>query len=197
MKKIFVLDTNVLLHDPTALLRFEDNIVVLPMTIIEELDRFKKQSEQTGRNARQVSRTLDHLRQQGDLLAGIPVSHGGQLRVTLCHRQTLQELPVELEGDRADNAILAVALELMRQSQEPVVLVSKDTNLRIKADALGLNAEDYETDKIDFADLYAGTTEVVVDANTINCLFKQGGISLDGTFWPNQTLTLVDAVLVD
>ena len=194
MKKIFVLDTNVLLHDPTALLRFEDNIVVLPMTIIEELDRFKKQSEQTGRNARQVSRTLDHLRQQGDLLAGIPVSHGGQLRVTLCHRQTLQELPVELEGDRADNAILAVALELMRQSQEPVVLVSKDTNLRIKADALGLNAEDYETDKIDFADLYAGTTEVVVDANTINCLFKQGGISLDGTFWPNQTLTLVDAV---
>ncbi len=193
MQKVFVLDTNVLLHDPTAMLQFEDNNVVLPITIIEELDRFKKKSEQTGRNARQVSRTLDELRQRGDLLAGIPLEQGGTLRVTLCHRQTLQELPVELEGDRADNAILAVALELMRQGQFPVVLVSKDTNLRIKADALGLRAEDYETDKIDFSDLYAGTSEVMVDADTIDSLFKQGAITLEGKFWPNQALTLVDS----
>ena len=193
MQKVFVLDTNVLLHDPTALLQFQDNNVVLPITIIEELDRFKKKSEQTGRNARQVSRTLDELRQRGDLLAGIPLRQGGTLRVTLCHRPTLQELPVELEGDRADNAILAVALELKRQGELPVVLVSKDTNLRIKADALGLRAEDYETDKVDFADLYTGTTEVMVDAQTIDRMFKQGAIPLQGPFWPNQTLTLVDS----
>ena len=125
MKKVFVLDTNVLLHDPTAMVQFEDNDVVLPMTIIEELDRFKKRPEVTGRNARQVSRTLDHLHQQGHLTEGVPLQDGGLLRVALCARQTLQELPVELAGDRADNAILAVALEQKRQCACPVVLVSK------------------------------------------------------------------------
>jgi PhoH-like ATPase len=77
MKKVFVLDTNVLLHDPTAIFRFEENDVVLPITIIEELDRFKKETADTGRNARHVSRTLDELRQQGSLVQGIPLAQGG------------------------------------------------------------------------------------------------------------------------
>jgi PhoH-like ATPase len=192
VKKAFVLDTNVLLHDPNALLHFQDNDVVLPITIIEELDRFKKQPEVTGRNARQVSRTLDELRQQGRLTEGIPLDGGGSLRVALCNRQTLGELPAELEGNRGDNAILAVALELKQHCQCPVVLVSKDTNLRIKADALGLIAQDYETDKIDVEELYAGTAEVTVDAEAMAALF-QGGIALEGQFFPNQALTLVDA----
>lgn len=196
MKKAFVIDTNVLLHDPNALLHFQDNDVVLPITIIEELDRFKKQPEVTGRNARQVSRTLDELRQQGRLTEGIPLDGGGSLRVALCNRQTLRELPAELEGSRADNAILAVALELKQQCQCPVVLVSKDTNLRIKADALGLIAQDYETDKVDVAELYGGTAAVTVDAEAIAALF-QGGIALEGQFFPNQALTLVDAANPD
>lgn len=193
MKKVFVLDTNVLLHDPTAMQQFEDNDVVLPMTIIEELDRFKKQPEETGRNARQVSRQLDSLRHQGNLFQGIDLDGGGSLRVALCSRETLQELPPELERDRGDNSILAVALELKRQCQCPVVLVSKDTNLRLKADALSLAAEDYETDKVNVGDLYTGISEVLVDAEAINKLFKQGGLTLEGQFLPNQTLTLVDA----
>jgi PhoH-like ATPase len=111
MKKVFVLDTNVLLHDPMAMFRFEDNDVILPITIIEELDRFKKGAADTGRNARHVSRTLDELRQKGSLVQGIPLEQGGHLKVALCHRDTLQQLPAELEGDQGDNAILAVAME--------------------------------------------------------------------------------------
>jgi PhoH-like ATPase len=192
MKKVYVLDTNVLLHDPNAMLRFEDNEVVLPITIIEELDRFKKQQESTGRNARQVSRMLDDFRLQGRLLDGIPINTDGRLRVALCHRETLAHLPAELEGDRADNEILAVGLELRKQCDCPVILVSKDTNLRIKADALGLQAADYETDKIDVDELYTGFTEVNVSAEQIEQLFKQGHLMLEQAFYPNQAVTLVD-----
>jgi PhoH-like ATPase len=194
MKKAFVLDTNVLLHDPNAMFRFEDNDVVLPITIIEELDRFKKQPQETGRNARWVSRTLDELRVQGQLTQGIELPQGGKLRVALCDRITLQELPPELEGDQADNAILAVALDLKRQCQCPVVLVSKDTNLRIKADILGLAAEDYATDKVDVDELYTGMAEIMVNAETISQLFQVGQIALPGAALPNQALTLVDSL---
>jgi PhoH-like ATPase len=192
MQKVFVLDTNVLLHDPASLFRFQDNDIVLPITIIEELDRFKKLSETTGRNARQVSRTLDDLRRQGSLTDGILLKNGGTLKVSLCHESTLRELPVELEGDQNDNAILAVALEFKRKSELDVVLISKDTNLRIKADVLGLAAEDYETDKVDVGDLYTGTSEVYVSAEEISQLFKQGDLVIEGSFCPNQALTLID-----
>ncbi len=194
MQKVFVLDTNVLLHDPASLFRFQDNHIVLPITIIEELDRFKKLSETTGRNARQVSRTLDDLRRQGSLTDGILLKNGGTLKVSLCHESTLRELPVELEGDQNDNAILAVALEFKRKSDLDVVLVSKDTNLRIKADVLGLAAEDYETDKVDVGDLYTGTSEIYVSAEDISQLFKQGDLVINGSFCPNQALTLIDSL---
>lgn len=192
MKKVFVLDTNVLLHDPMAMFRFEDNDVVLPITIIEELDRFKKGTVDTARNARYVSRTLDELRAHGSLTDGIPLDHGGHLKVALCHRDTLLQLPAELEGDKGDNAILAVAMEYRHHHDMPVVLVSKDTNLRIKADALGLVAEDYETDKVDIDDLYTGTTEVMVPATTMSQLFSNGHLGLDVPLCPNQAVTLVD-----
>ena len=194
MKKVFVLDTNVLLHDPLAMFRFEDNDVVLPITIIEELDRFKKGTADTGRNARYVSRTLDELRQQGSLVAGIPLEQGGTLKVALCHRDTLRQLPAELEGDQGDNAILAVAMEYKHHHDMPVVLVSKDTNLRIKADALGLVAEDYETDKIDYDDLYTGTLEVMTSAEAMSQLFGDGHLKLDVPIHPNQAITLVDEI---
>ena len=193
MKKIFVIDTNVILHDPTALLRFEDNEIVIPIAVIEELDRFKKQPEMTGRNAREVARTLDMLRTEGDLIAGVDLSNGGSLRVALSDRDTLKTLPLELSGDVADNAILAVGMQCKQNCQCPVVVVSKDTNLRIKADALGLNAEDYETDKVDVDELYTGTTEVLVSAEQITEFFKTGSVTLDRDFIPNQDITLVDS----
>ncbi len=192
MKKIFVVDTNVILHDPTAILRFEDNEIVLPIAVIEELDRFKKQPEMTGRNAREVSRTLDNLRQQGHLTTGVKLSNGGTLRVALSDRHTLKELPPELDGGVADNSILAIGMQCKQRCQCPVIVVSKDTNLRIKADALGLNAEDYETDKVDVDELYTGSTEVLVNSEQIGEFFQAGSITLAGEFLPNQDITLVD-----
>ncbi|MDJ0591502.1 MAG: PhoH family protein [Pleurocapsa sp. MO_226.B13] len=194
MKKIFVIDTNVILHDPTAIFRFEENEIVLPIAVIEELDRFKKQPEMIGRNARQVSRTLDKLRQQGYLTKGVTLDNGGTLRVALSDRHTLKELPPELNGDLADNSILAVGMQCKNRCQCPVILISKDTNMRIKADALGLKAEDYETDKVDVKDLYTGATEVLVDAERISEFFQAGSITLDREFLPNQDVTLVDRV---
>lgn len=203
MKKIYVLDTNVLLHDPNAMLRFEDNEVLLPITVIEELDRFKKRPEETGRNARQTSRMLDALRQQGSITAGISLENGGQLKVSLCDGETLKALPVELmTNEGGDNAILAVALEAKQRCECPVVMVSKDTNMRIKADTLGLTAEDYETDKIDVDELYTGMGEMLVSAEQMSALFQPGGTELAnheanheklaGKFFPNQALTLID-----
>lgn len=192
MKKIFVIDTNVLLHDPNGIWQFEDNDVVLPIAVIEELDRFKKQPEMTGRNAREVSRNLDQLRQKGHLTKGVSLDNGGTLRVALCDRETLTELPPALNGDSADNSILAVALQCKKQCECPVIVVSKDTNLRIKADALGLNAADYETDKIDVKELYTGSTEVMVDGAKIQQFFEQGFLILERKFLPNQDITLVD-----
>ena len=193
MKKIFVVDTNVILHDPTAILRFEDNEIVLPIAVIEELDRFKKQPEMTGRNAREVSRTLDTLRKQGHLTTGVKLSNGGTLRVALGDRHTLKELPAELDGGVADNSILAVGMQCKQQCNCPVIVVSKDTNLRIKADALGLNAEDYETDKVDVDELYTGTTEVLVDSVQIGEFFNAGFLTLEQEFLPNQDITLINS----
>jgi PhoH-like ATPase len=192
MKKTFVLDTNVLLHDPKAIFKFKDNDIILPITIVEELDRFKKLSEMTGRNARQVSRTLDELRTKGRLTEGISLDNGGSLKVILCDRDTLKQLPSLLDGKENDNAILAVALEQKANCQCQVVLVSKDTNLRIKADALGLEVQDYENDKIDFEGLYTGETEVLVESEAIDELFKQHSLNLDRDLYPNQALVLVD-----
>src|SRR6056300_1060793 len=111
MSKTFVLDTNVILHDPQALFRFEDNDLVIPMTVIEEIDRFKKELSETGRNARQFSRIMDGLRSHSKLIEGAPLETGGQLRVVLYTEDHLKGLPPELRMDQGDNRILAVALD--------------------------------------------------------------------------------------
>ena len=112
MRKTFVLDTNVLLHDPQAVNRFEDNQVVIPIEVVEEIDRFKRDPSEKGRNARQVSRLLDQLREKGNLAEGVPIdgSSGGTLKVVFCRSETLRQLPPELKAGNGDNNILAVAL---------------------------------------------------------------------------------------
>jgi PhoH-like ATPase len=172
MKKIFVLDTNVLLHDPRAIFSFEDNDVTIPIVVIEELDKFKKGIDEMGRNARQVSRILDEYRQKGKLSQGVPLDGGGSLRVELNHQST-ERLPPELIATKADNRILATALNL-KHDNLPVILVTKDTNLRIKADALGMRAEDYESDTITLDELYSGETELLVEPDAINGFYAQG-----------------------
>jgi len=189
MKKIFVLDTNVLLHDPRAIFSFQDNDVVIPIVVIEELDKFKKGIDEMGRNARQVSRILDEYRQKGKLSQGVQLEGGGNLRVELNH-QSPQLLPNELIATKADNRILATALNL-NNNHLPVVLVTKDTNLRIKADALGLRAEDYESDTISIDELYSGEAELTVDPGKIDEFYAKGELpAVDPKPYPNQFVLL-------
>ena len=153
--KLFVLDTNVLMHDPTSLFRFEEHDVYLPMFVLEELDNGKKGMSEVARNARQASRFLDSIVSETahDIDKGIPLQEQGTKsasgRLFLQTQFITNELPANLPAGKADNAILGVVMFLHHQQAErPVILVSKDINMRIKARALGLSAQDYFNDKV-------------------------------------------------
>lgn len=193
MKKVYILDTNVFLHDPLAMLRFEENDVVVPITVIEEIDTFKKDQSEIGRNARQLSRQLDSFRQQAHLTEGVPLESGGTLKVVLFTTEAFNRLPPELQTDKADNRILAVALQMKEECQCPVVFVTKDTNLRIKADAVGLDAQDYESDKVSIEELYSGAAEIEVDKSEVDRFYGQGYLDLVADLLPNQCVTLVES----
>ena len=205
VSKVVVLDTNVLLHDPDAPTRFGDLRVVLPMQVVEEIDRFKRDSSEKGRNARRISRLLDAHRDKGSLADGVPIdgTQGGILQVTFCRAETLKQLPAELQGGGGDNNILAVALEQMRcsglQDAPEVRLVTKDLNLRIKADAVGLHAEDYVNDKVAIDDLYPGLREVTTSAATMDLLRSDDHLPVGALkeleqhpLHPNEGVMLVD-----
>jgi PhoH-like ATPase len=193
--KNFVLDTNVLLYDPQALFRFQENNIIIPITVIEEIDRFKKDMNETGRNARQVSRFLDELRKKGSLAEGIILESGGSLRVEIYEERVMKRLPPELREERGDNRILAVAVDVKeRDNKLPVIFVTKDTNLRIKADAIGLVAEDYESDKVAIEELYPGFVELEAAADLIDRFHGQGWVELDGEYRPNEFVTLRDGL---
>ncbi|WP_334159346.1 PhoH family protein, partial [Oryzomicrobium sp.] len=166
--KLFVLDTNVLMHDPTSLFRFEEHDIYLPIMTLEELDNHKKGMSEISRNVRQVSRTLDELVSSSeDIDVGVdltgPSSKLATGRLFLQTEAISGELPTALPTGKADNHILSVLVHLQRKHpKRQVILVSKDINMRIKARALGLAAEDYFNDKVleDTDILYAGTQEL-------------------------------------
>jgi len=192
MKKYFVLDTNVLLHDVNSLFAFGDNDIVIPMVAIEELDRFKKDLNEIGRNARQVSRLLDKLRSQGPLYKGINLESGGTLRVFIPSSKS-NLLPSELIFNKADNQILSVAMELKEKGDKPVCLVTKDTNLRIKADSLGLAAKDYESDKVEISELYQGFRTFPVSKDIINSYYADASLKPPANdLHPHEGVILVE-----
>lgn len=171
-KQLFVLDTNVLMHDPASIFRFEEHDVYLPMFVLEELDNNKKGMTEVARNARQASRFLDAIVSEAahDIGKGIPLQpHNGGAATGSLFLQTqliAHELPPTLEHGKADNAILGVMLSLQKkQPDRTMILVSKDINMRIKARALGLSAQDYFNDKVleDTDLLYSGNLELPQD----------------------------------
>ena len=177
-RRLFILDTNVLMHDPTALFRFDEHDVYLPMVVLEELDRGKKGLSEVSRNVRQVSRFLDELlllAEDSDAISnGIPLPsvnnssdlHHATGRLFFQTTQMQREIPKELPSHQGDNAILSVAIALQQTiTDATVILVSKDINLRIKATVLGLCAEDYYNDKVldDVDLLYRGSAELAAD----------------------------------
>ncbi len=195
MKKNYILDTNVLLHDPNSLLKFDDNNVLLPIEVIEEIDRFKRESTELGQNARAVSRMLDGFRGAGRLSEGVPLPNGGQLRIIFEKEKTTVNGHALFGNGSVDNRILMLAFHIKKaQPKNQAVLVSKDINLRIKADALGLLAEDYENDRILIKDLYTGMIEITVSGDKMVSFRAQGELELNGgsQYFPNEYCTLID-----
>jgi len=153
LRKTFVLDTNVLLFDPRSIFQFEDNIVFLPIIVVEELDRFKKDQNENGRNARYFSRVVDELRQQGSLAEGVELEGGGKLVISIGEDYNSSVTGIDLKIN--DNKILANALAL-KDKGETVILISKDINLRLKADALGLPSQDYISRQASSEEVFSG-----------------------------------------
>ncbi|HEV8324034.1 MAG TPA: PhoH family protein [Myxococcota bacterium] len=174
--KTFVLDTNVLLHDPNALFRFKKHHVVVPIYVLEEIDTFKKELSELGRAARMVSRHLDELRDRGPLIEGVELPAGGMVRVAFTERV----LPTAFSnGHQIDNRILALALDLRdRTKDRTVVFVTKDINLRIRADALGLRVEDYDPEAVHISDLWPGWTEHDAPPGSVAKFYEEGGAPL-------------------
>jgi len=192
--KNYILDTNVLLHDPDSLLNFEENSVLLPIEVIEEIDRFKRESSELGQNARAVSRMLDGFRGSGSLSEGVKLPNGGKLKIVFQkHGATNGE--ALFNGNTVDNRILSLAAGIQKsQPKNAAILVSKDINLRIKADALGLQAEDYETDRVYIKDLYTGMIELPVSAAELAAFRTNGELELNGgkKYFANEYVTLIE-----
>ncbi|GGI14508.1 MULTISPECIES: PhoH family protein [Gottfriedia] len=203
MSKIYVLDTNVLLQDPLAIFSFDDNDVVVPAVVLEEVDSKKRYMDEVGRNARYVSKLIDSFRELGKLHESIPLENGGTFRIELNHRsfQQLQEIFVEKTND---NRILAVAknLSLEEEAKEDgktVILVSKDTLVRVKADALNLLAEDYLSDRVVEVDhIYTGYLEYYINTELLNKFYEKTELPVSDVanhpFYPNQFVVLKDAL---
>jgi PhoH-like ATPase len=190
--KHFVLDTNVLIHDPRAILQFTDNEVVIPIFVLEEIDQFKKEASERGRNAREVARILDGFRASGARLSeGAELPQGGKLRVASAARS----VPTTLRDSQiADHLILMVALDVRDANKgDPTIFVTKDVNLRIRADALGLKAMDFEGERIDIDELYSGMTELGVPGADVDTFYAQGTLPLtETTLKANQYVLLRD-----
>jgi PhoH-like ATPase len=195
--KNYILDTNVVLHDPNSLLNFADNNVLIPIEVIEEIDRFKRESSELGQNARTVSRMLDGFRGEGSLSEGVKLPTGGKLKIAFQkngHGHTNGDSHI-LNSNSVDNRILAFAASIQKaQPKNPTILVSKDINLRIKADALGLQAEDYENDRVLIQDLYTGMIEMSVSPERMATFRANGELEINGgkKYFPNEFCTLID-----
>lgn len=189
MRKNYILDANILIHDPNSIFHFADNTVIIPVGVISEIDQFKKERTDRGYSARAVVRLLDSLRDgQYSLASGVPLSNGGTLKVFCDPRRVFTS-----NNGGADVEILRVAQVLQELEPEiPVIVVTKDINLRIRADAVGVRAEDYETDRVLLSDLYSGQLELAVTAEQVAEFDAKGRLPVPSGLqvFPNQYVLL-------
>lgn len=186
MKKTYVIDTNVLIQSPMALESFKDNDIVIPLVVLEELDSLKKAEGEKGFNARAAVRILEKYRNEGNLLEGVNLPDGGTIRVETNYVNV--ELPPDLPDDKADNRILKVCKGLIanEKENEQVTLVTKDLVLRLKAQIIGINAEDYITEQISWEDAeYTGRTEVYIPDDMIK-EYKKKGIDIKEVYHTDE-----------
>lgn len=186
--KSFVLDTNVLLHDPKSPFHFEDNNVLIPIEVIEEIDQFKRDSSELGRSARSLSRLLDDARGRGSLSDGVKLENGGHLKILMGEGAVAGSKNV-------DSLILRQAIQVKNDDPEtPVILVTKDINLRIRADAHGVQAEDYETDHIHLSELYSGIFTRYASPEKMSEFRAEEGTALESNHGhdPGEYCTLIN-----
>ncbi len=193
MSTINILDTNVLIHNPNAIFSFGNDRVVIPMVVIEEIDQFKKSLDEKGRNARQLGRYLDSLREKGSLKDGVENEQGGIIQVTVMN-DSMAKPENMFFLDKNDNLIIATALHFKEKYPDSeVVLLSKDTNVRIKADTIGLKASNYQDDLVNFDEMYTGFRELEISQSQLGLYLTNGFIFVEeefGEFYPNQFVKL-------
>jgi PhoH-like ATPase len=195
LKRKVVVDTNVILFDALAITKFRDSDIIIPFSVIEEVDRFKRDLGENGRNARHFSRFIDVLRSQGPLAKGVPLEKSNS-NVVVSTDINADGMPPELDTIKADNRILATALGLQRKFPNcPVELVTKDINLRIKADVFGINAKDYDPDETAFEEMYTGVRELEVDPQVIDRFYREKSVRYEGEtkLYANQYVIMKDA----
>ncbi|HUH02840.1 MAG TPA: PhoH family protein [Kofleriaceae bacterium] len=189
-KKNYVFDTNVLLHDPRAIYVFEDNNIIIPIYVLEEIDNFKKEMSELGRNARQIARQLDADRAKGKLSDGVLTEKGGLIRVALGGGL---EVSAGASSRKMDDLILGVALEVRdSDTNVPTILVTKDVNMRIRGDAMGLQTVDYEPEQISVDELYEGAKEIAVGGEVIDQFYADGSMALEADMYANEYVLLRD-----
>ena len=185
MRKAFILDTNVLLFDPQAIYKFGNNDVIIPIVVIEEIDRFKRDMSENGRHARHFSRLIDDMRKEGELSKGVKLPNDGLLTVEMGGNTAI--LPPELALDKADNRLLALALMLKKDApRRPIIFVTKDANLRIKADALSIPAEDYEPSSVEPDELYQGATVLNVASHLVDEFYSQKRLAISDKLFESK-----------
>ncbi len=186
-RKTFVIDTNVLLHDPDAIGKFRDSDVIIPLNVLEELDTMKRFSDELGKNARHMLRFIDSLKKRnaGDLHGGVKIENGIVVRV-LVDMKPGEKTAFPLSPERSANKILLIAYKL-REQGEQVVIVSKDFVVRVKAEAIGLEAEDYENLKFSYENIYRGYRKLDVPKRDIDLFLKDGFLPIDiPDLFPNE-----------
>ena len=180
MKKIYILDTNVLIQASYALKCFADNEVVLPLVVLEELDTHKRDEGERGSNVREAIRMIEQIREQGDLTKGVHMDNGGMLRIEKNFKDV--QLPQDLSEYKSDNRILKVCIGLSQSKKEQVILVTKDILMRIKAQLLGVKAEDFTTEQVaGRTEQYSGRITVYAPEELFH-EFKKKGISVEQVY---------------
>ena len=197
MKKNYVLDANVLLHDPHAIFKFEDNDLIIPIFAIEEIDQFKREGSERGRNARTIARLLDELRDtRGTLSRAVPLDGGGTLRIALPEKRP--DRLVGLQAQSQDLAILQTAIDVRdKDPAKATIFVTMDTNLRIRADALGVTSETYENQRVEDLELQPAVVELDVPGADVDAFFQSGQLAppSGANLHPNVAVLLRDAAL--
>ena len=186
--KLFVIDTNVLIHNPESIMSFRDNDIVIPLEVLEELDKLKTYPDQRGKSARDANRFLDSTARKGSLNEGVKLENGSTLRVSF--RRPAQP-PEGLDPEKVDNRIIMCAYALQQEGRK-VFFVSKDINARVKATAIGLKAVDYEKQKVDIATLYQGLREIDASGESLARLAGTGELPWKERLFPNEFALLRD-----